>query len=152
MAHGLKIKKYAIKNANYNYLRVFRLRVEVDETTGGMDPYVFMYRQRPADPFTNVVLDEFIGTASPVDLSDYPAGAPDPALNMPFFRRSYFELDIRSQTEAEAVYQTVVTELNHLCLALDKAQNLQVVDTLWLGDAPPDAAVSESLSYPSEGL
>ena len=145
MPRGLKLKRYSIKNANHWHLRVFRLRIEVTETSPDMPKDIFVYRRHPADPHSGVIFDEFCTVASPVDLSEYPVGGPDPVKDFPFFRKDFIEVDVRSMTEFQDVWDLVVKLSCQLATTLDDAENLVMDEEMICGELPIS---SESVSEP----
>lgn len=147
MARGLKLQRYAIENANHYHLRVFRLKVVAVEPFDGMTEYVFVYRRHPVNPYTGEYFDEFCGVASATDLAEYPIGAPDPnAGTHPFFLSDRFEIDLRSQTHYDQVWELIKDEVCTLITVLNLADNLVVEETHLCGD---EAADSESASESS---
>ena len=147
MARGLRLKRFSIKNANHWHLRVFRLRIEVTETTSDMTPFVFVYRRHPADPFTGDIFDEFCTVASPVDLVEYPVGQPNVEKPFPFFRKDFIEVDLRSQRDFDKFWDLVSQEVCRLVEALGIADILINDDEIVCGELPqPSESVSESVS------
>jgi hypothetical protein len=119
------------------------LRIEIPETTDDMTDYVFVYRQHPADPYTGEIFEEFCTVASPVDLSEYPVGAPDPNKPFPFFRKNFIEVDLRSQADFDGTWELIQTEVCRLVAALDLMDNLVTEEEVICGTLP---ASSESVS------
>jgi hypothetical protein len=154
MPRGIQLRRLEIQNANHWHLRVFRLRIEVAQIFGDMPRHVFVYRRRPANPYTGEIFDEFCAVASVVDLSEYPAGAPDPDGSSPFFRQDFIEVDLPSQVEFEKFWELIQT---HVCALVDRlnlADQLVMTEAIWCGDQPPDPGEpSESESeMPSESV
>ncbi len=147
MPRGIRLQRFSIKNANHWHLRVFRLRVEVVETSPDMTRYVFVYRRHPADPYTGDIFDEFCTVASPVDLSEYPVGAPDPDKAFPFFRKDFIEVDLRSMVEFEEFWSLIVKFVCQLTETLDLADILVEDEQAVCGELPtPSESTSESES------
>lgn len=141
---GIQLKRYRIRNANHWHLRGFRLRIEVFDHTDNVDPAVFVYRRHPPDPATGQSQDEWVAVASVVDLSEYPAGEPDPAGATPFFRRTWVEVDVRSESDYKAIWDTVKAEIDNLLHALDRFEDLEEAESVWIGT--PRESDSESTS------
>lgn len=133
-------------NVNYQWAGAFRLRVEASDPTGsGADPNVFVYRRDPVNPYTGEANDTFFAVASPVDLAEYPVGDPDPDAQFPFFRLDYVELDFRAVSQAREVWELVREGVCNLLAALEKLEQLQAVEEVWVcADPPEDQGSSES--------
>lgn len=146
MARGIKLKRFQIKEANHLEIHGFRLRVEVIDTFGDIDPNIFIFRRSPADAFTGVVTDEFMTVASFPDLSYYPIGTPDPAKSNPFFLARNVELDFKSVRDYNESWIAIRDQVAILCRTMDKAEQLIAIDEIWCGAVPPGAHASDSLS------
>jgi hypothetical protein len=147
---GVPLTKSTLKNVNYQFLGAFRLRVDAGTPTGGMDSNVFLYRRDPYDIMTGETIDTYLNTASAVDMAEYPVGDPNPETNFPFFRLSWFEIDIRASSIAEKLWQITVAEVNNLCAALDRLELLVPIETVQCGAASTSGnsdSVSTSTSY-----
>lgn len=143
MARRVKLTRYGIRPANHQHIRGFRLRVVAEAVD--MDPNVFVFRRNGADPVTGVAADEYMTVAGLTDMSEYPVGAPNPALGLPNFRRSGVELDVRSAAEHDMIWRTIVAEVDALRVALDLADHLTIEEVFWSGGEPLPGE-SESLS------
>lgn len=153
MARGIKLQRSAISQVNHFYLRGFRIRIDVSEVCGGMDPYVFLYRRAPANPFNGEQFDEFQCVASFPDMEEYPVGAPSEETPFPYFRLDYIELDVRSVSDFDYVWTTILSEVGRLVETLEKADNLTVEETTVVGeDCFPVEQASESASTASESI
>ena len=147
MARRLKLSRSQLTQVNYQYLGAFRLRVDVsDPTDSGADPFVFLYNAAPVNPYNGEQRADFLAVASPVDLSEYPAGEPNDATTYPFFRLNYVELDFRSTEQAERAWELIVLEVDNLLKALDRMEQLEVAEETWVGAAPDDTGESASAS------
>lgn len=144
MARRLKLTKKQLTEVNFQYLGAFRLRIEVsDPTDSGADPHIFLYNQRPLNPYDETRLADFMAVASPGDLVEYPVGEPNDSTTYPIFRLDYAELDFRSTEQAEKVWLLIVAEADTLMKALDRMEQLVPTDEVWVG-AAPDSGGSES--------
>lgn len=144
MARRLKLTRKQLVDVNYDYLGAFRLRIEVsDPTDSGADPYVFLYNQRPVNPYTHASDADFMAITSPGDLAEYPIGQANENTTYPFFRLDYVELDFRSTAQAEETWLLIMSEINNLLLALNRMDELVVTEEIWVG-AAPDSGSSES--------
>jgi len=138
MARRLKLDRKEVTNVDYQWTGAFRLRIECsDPSNSGADPNVFVYRRDPANPYDGTANDTFFAVASPVDLSEYPVGEPNPDAQYPFFRLDYVELDFRATSQANEVWVIVVREVNNLLQALDRLENLQLTEEVWVGAPLP---------------
>lgn len=143
---GLTLTRLGVTEINYRWAGAHRIRVEASDPRGGMDPNVFLWRRDPYDPTTGETLDVALTVCSPVDLADYPAGAPDASTPYPFFRRDYFEVDVRATRLADDLWAAVQVAVGVLCEALDRLEALTPVAAAECG-APPEAqAGSDSAS------
>jgi len=139
MARGLKLKRFKIKQANHWHLKVWRIRVEVDEVSGGMDPNIFLWTRNDPDPDTEEVIDEFMTVATVADMSRYPEADPNPEADNPYYRTDFFEIDVEAQQTYDEVWQIIRLAAEELVLALDRAEQLIVAETAWLGESPPES-------------
>lgn len=145
----LQLKRFAVRNINAQWYGAFRLRVEAHQAEN-MDPNVFMYRRDPANPYTSDATDTFFTVASPVDMAEFPPGQPNPGNAVPFFRKSWVELDFRSTEQAMQAWQLILKEVSTLIDAMNRLDELQMVEAVWVGPFPPDpfhgsASVSEPI-------
>lgn len=150
MARRLKLTRSELTHVNYQYLGAFRLRVEVsDPTNSGADPYVFLYNRRPVNPHDSSQVDDFMAVASVADLAEYPVGGPIEATAYPIYRTSVLELDFRSTEQAEAVWLSLITQVDALVRAQDRMDDLEVTQEVWVGaeaDTGNSASGSDSTS------
>lgn len=142
----LRLRRYAVANVNFQRLGAYRLRVVADDPENtGADPNVFLFLRRPPDPVTGQVLDDFHAIASPADLAEYPVGEPSPQTTYPFFRYDQVVLDLRGVALADEVWLAVLREVGVLQRALDKLDELVVVDEQMVGEpGGPDAGGASS--------
>lgn len=146
MARRLKLTRSQLTAVNYQYLGAFRLRIDVsDPTDSGADPCVFVYNQRPVNPYNNTVVADFMAITSPGDLAEYPVGQPNQNTTYPFFRLDYVELDFRSTEQAEDTWLLIVAEVSNLILALNRMDQLVQTEEVWVGAANEEGH-SESAS------
>lgn len=150
MARGLLLRRQEVVPVNYTSAQAFRLRIEVVATHGALDAEVFLFHRQPANPVTGETLDLFLEICSVADLADYPIGAPSGTTEFPFFRTSVVELDVRSRTELETIWATIVAELNTLVSVLERFDTLTTTQEVWVGTPGEDPAPgSESASASS---
>jgi len=145
MARGVKLVLAQLEKANHYFLRCFRLQVTATEVYDGMDPNVFLFRRSPPDPVSGEVYDKFVTVCSPVDMSDWPVGEPNPFLAEPFFRNNTVALDVRSLRDFNFIWDVFRREVGNLCVALDRLDQLVDAEFQWVGTPPPGD--NNSLSY-----
>jgi hypothetical protein len=151
MAGQLKVIRKEVETVEYQWAGAFRLRVEVsDPNATGADPRVFLYRRDPVNPYTGETNDTFFAIASVPDLSLYPPGEPDPNTPYPFFRLDYVELDLQSSSIADSLWAVILREINALLQALERLQELVVVDEQFVGTAPTTGNSESSSESSSE--
>ena len=146
----LLLTRSELQNVNYYWLSAFRLRVDVsDPSDSGADPNVFLYLQRPVNPYDGSVDSDFHAVAGPVDMAEYPVGEPRDGTAYPFFRLPYIELDFRSTEVVEKIWALLILEVGQLLNALNRMDQLVQTEQLWVGaplpsDPPPGSGSSGS--------
>lgn len=140
MARRLKLTKFGVTQINYQWAGAYRLRVEASDPSGaGNDPYVFLHRRDPVNPYAGTADDVFFAVASPADIAEYPVGAPDGLTAYPIFRLNSFEIDLRALALVDEVWTVVKNEVSNLLVAMDRLEELEVEEETWVGDAPEDS-------------
>jgi hypothetical protein len=130
----------------FNNYGAYRLRVEVTGFEGNdIDGNIFIYKRMPPSPYTDLNADIFEAVAGPPQLADYPAGAPDPDQGWPYYRLNYVELDVASSAQAQAIWDEIQAEVSVLIEAMNRLDNLNVVESTWF-PSPPDSSNSSSIS------
>lgn len=158
----LHLQRYGLTNVNYQYLGAYRFKVVVsDPDDTGADPNVFLFLRHPPDPNTQVVFDEFHAIASPADMVDYPVGEPNEQTTYPFFRWHEVILDFRSislvdgETQQcglhEKTWQTIIREIGILLEALDKMDELVLLEEVDVGAPAGESAGSQSSGSSQSG-
>lgn len=149
MARRIRLTRYAPAQIMFNNYGAYRLRVEVTGVEGpDLDEHIFIYKRNPPSPHTTLNCDTFEAVAGPPQLASIPAGAPDPDMNWPYYRLNYIELDVASTKQAEDIWNEIQAEVCVLVSALDRLDNLKVIEDVWC-PGPPDASASASLSQSS---
>ena len=144
MATGITLKRFQSKIIDVRWAGAFRLRIEASEPTGELyDAGVFLYNRRPANPYSDIIADTFIGIPSPVEYADYPLFEPNEESPYPFFRKSFVELDFPAIIPAEEAWFSILAQVEVLCRALDTLKNLSVTAIVRVGAA---LEVSDSVS------
>lgn len=127
---SVRLTRFEAENVNFYYFGAYRMRIEATEAQGpDMDPYVFIYRRGPLNPYTGEYCDEFMAVAGPADMAEIPALEPDPERSWPFFRLDYIEDDFRSSAIALEVWNIVETEVAVLVEAMGRLTQLKTVET-----------------------
>lgn len=138
MARGITLNRYEVINVDYLWLSAFRLKIVATDAVG-LDNEIFLFRRNPQSPYTEEQTDTFITICSPVDMADFPVGAPDPLKTFPFFRAASVELDFRTVEQAEDSWVDIVREVGNLVTALNKLENLTPTLQLRIGDDSDDS-------------
>lgn len=145
MAGRLTLTKYQVANVSYLTLGAYRLRVEAsDPRSSGADPNVFLYQQRPPNPYNGEVLSDYLGVAGPVDMTEYPVGVPREGTTFPIFRLDFFEIDLRGVDQAREAWLIAVEEVSRLLTAFDALERLEPETSVELGT--PEGGSSSSSS------
>lgn len=142
----IQLTRSETTKVNFNNYGAYRLRIEVTAFEGNdIDGNVFIYKRKPPSPYTDINADVFEAVAGPPQLSDYPAGAPDPDQGWPYYRLNYVELDLPSSDAAQRIWEEILSEVNVLVEAMNRLDSLNVVQTIWC-PTPPDDSNSASNS------
>jgi len=151
MTRHLQLTRYAPKKILFNNYGAYRLRIEVTGVEGDdLDEYIFIYKRNPISVYTQQSCDTFEAVAWPPQLSDYPAGEPNPDQGWPYYRLNYVELDVASSAQAEQIWKEIQAEACVLVEAMNRLDDLKSVETVWC-PSPPDDPSSASQSE-SESL
>lgn len=119
--YALTLVRYGVTVAEFQRYGAFRMRIEAEGPQGeDLDAAVFIYQKVPASPHTGDPgdIEQFVAVAGLVDMSDYPVDAPSPTQGWPFYRQNWFEIDLRSMSEADELWNTVNDEVRNLLLSL----------------------------------
>lgn len=101
----------------------FRIRIWV-ECASEMPSTIFVYRQMPLNPVTQVRAGFFSHIASPVDLEEMPEQEPRAGEIPEWFRLDYVDVLLRSTTEIEAFLQDVLQDVCRLKESLDRLDTI----------------------------
>ena len=138
----IRLTRYAAVNVNHIYYGAYRMKVAVTSVEGDLNKYIFIYKRNPTSPYTAESCDEFLAIAGPSQMSDVPAGAPDPDINWPFYRLDSVELDFMSAEQAEQAWVDIQKEVCNLVDGMDDLEKLQAIEDVWCPSAPPSGSVS----------
>jgi hypothetical protein len=94
---------------------------------------IFAYRALPLQPGQTDVVAQFDHVCSPVDLQEYPEGAPDVNAVPPWFRLATLDFETRTRAQAEEFYNDVVCDVNRLIRGMDAADCLVARQPFWVG-------------------
>lgn len=110
-------------------LQSYDLKVSIEESTD-MPKEVFVIQRgvTPPQGAEEGSTDFFQCVADPVDLEEFPVGAPDLANEMPYYRVSEITLRFRSLIELEDVRDGIDEDLAGLVNALKIAESLPVYE------------------------
>lgn len=116
-------------------LQSYDLQILVTAATD-MPKEIFVF-QRGVAPATPAGLqppsDRFICIADPVDLEEFPVGAPALNAEMPYYRLDTVTLRFRSMTELEFTRDLIEDDVNRLVAALKAAGTLPVTEDVTYG-------------------
>jgi hypothetical protein len=83
--------------------QAWRMIVEVTNAYN-MTPDIFLYQRTGPDPVTADMVDTFECMGSPVDIEEYPVGAPDPEQEPAFYRLSSIDVISRNRTLLDSMW------------------------------------------------
>jgi hypothetical protein len=116
-------------------LQSYDLKALVESATD-MPKEIFVF-QRGVAPATPAGLqppsDRFICIADPVDLEEYPVGAPALDAEMPYYRLSEVTMRFRSMTELEFTRDLIEDDVQRLVAALKASSTLPVTEEVTYG-------------------
>ena len=96
--------------------------------SGFQDPMVFRYQKISADEVM------FTGVCSPADLADF---GPVPATENGFFRSATTTLDFAARTDAYAIRDSILAEVEALCNEMSRiSSNMTPVQTIEISSNP----------------
>ena len=116
-----------------------RLRITVEDPIQ-MSRFIFLHSKRIDDETES---DEFHSIASPVGLTIYPVGAPDPEQTLPFFRKDFVDVILQDEKMVLTTFNAIHFDVAVLIEALDKLELLINDELIRCGE---EAEESESES------
>jgi hypothetical protein len=136
--YKLKLKRFGVSNVQYSTMGTFRLRVEAMTMPGfTTDPNVFLLYRLPTNPYDGSAQDLYYGVASPVDMAEYPIGEPNNTTTYPFFRLNYIEVDLRSITLLDQLWEFIKKQISALLQAMDTLDDkLELEEEILVGEVP----------------
>lgn len=118
---------------NPDFAEGFRIVLRADDPLN-MPKEIFLFRKELVNPETGAAADSFLGVCSPLDLSRYPANAPDPSRPRPFFRKSEADVIVANQHDAQKFWQSVSQEVQDLIDQLNLMDVLAPAVSVRFGD------------------
>jgi hypothetical protein len=120
----------------------FRIRATVTAAVD-MPRAVFAYRLEPIQPAAEGEDPAepraiFSHVCSPADLEEFPADAPYPNANPPWFRRDTIDLVWRARVQATEDYEAILRDITNLRDSLDRMDELTTLAPVWLGTPPEE--------------
>lgn len=113
-------------------------RMTVLATDGNLIPNeVFAYRAEPIQPGQPVSQAFFSHICSPVDLEEFPIGAPLVDSDPPWFRIASLDLVFRSRAACDEVWGLIQEDVSSLRTSMDHGDTLVTGAEVWIGDPPP---------------
>jgi hypothetical protein len=88
-----------------------------------------------------------VSVCSPVDLVEYPALAPTPGSNPPYFRLNYADLLFRSRKEAADIAKEIKDDVGRLVRSMNANDSLGPPARFWVGEVAP-AGAQDTLIVP----
>lgn len=137
MARGIRITREDVEVADLDGLRVYRLRVTASDGDG-LPNAIFLHQRVIPDIATPLVTrDEFVAIASPVDLTVYPATNPTVGQDPPYFRKTSYDVLLRSTEEVEELWLTTQVAVESLYEASLRLDVLFDAETITYGSPGP---------------
>lgn len=94
---------------------------------------LFAYRAIPLQPGQATQIAVYDHICSPVDLEEYPIGAPRINAIVPWFRLHYVDLLFRGRIQAEEAWQKIQDQVAALVESLNDADILAEAAPVWIG-------------------
>jgi len=110
-------------------LQSYDLRV-VATVAADMPKEVFVFQRivdSATDPAANALGDQFISIADPVDLEQYPVGAPDLANDIPYYRLDEVTLRFRDMLTLEETRNLMAEDFQRLVDSLNAAADSTLI-------------------------
>lgn len=126
---------------------VFRIRGSIVENVN-VPPEVFIHKKTLVNPATGQRLDDFVAVCGPYDLASYPALAPDPEIDPPFFRLASFDILVPGVGVADKVQAAIIEQLTLLTTLMKKMDDLGIVQLLWIPSEPTTTTTTTTTTLP----
>lgn len=116
-------------------------RIVITATEGELMPVeIFLNLLGVLNARTQVTTNEFVGIASPVDLTTVPVDTPATGASPPLFRSDKIDALVPSSALAEELWLLVVQEVNHLIEALNRLDRIDEVETVQCGESASESS------------
>jgi hypothetical protein len=109
-----------------------------------MEQAIFRYRELPVEPGQADRLGFFDGICRPQELEDLPINAPQVNADPPWYRLDFVDVLLNSQEQGAEFLAQVEADVASLVSALDTADELDVLEDVWVGTGEPPAVSSSS--------
>ncbi len=106
---------------------------------------IFAYREIPLQPGQASTVAVFDHVCSPVDLQEYPVGAPRVNADPPWFRLPSVDLECRTRAQALQTHDDLVADVVALINGMNAADVLAQGTPLWIGYTQAEAEGDGSL-------
>lgn len=121
---------------------VFRVVIDVVQAVN-IDEEIFLHQRTVVDPIQNEYMDQFLAVCSPFDLSIYPANAPDPTQDPPFFRKSQIDFLLPTVDFAQEVTNEVQRQVRSMLDTANQLDQLTPGYTVWEPAEPSTTTTPE---------
>jgi len=113
------------------------LRLRVTASNGEeMPDEVFLHQRTLVDTDTDEWQDEFVAICSPYDLSDYPVDEPTTEQFPAYFRKATADIYLPGISVFSEVKEDIEAQIRFLVQLLDKLEELDTVEEIWIPDEP----------------
>lgn len=129
--------------------QAWRMRITVTDYYG-LDPNIFLYLRTGPDA-RGVLVDTFECVASPVDISEYPAGTPDEDQDPPFYRLAEVDLLSRNRNLLDETWELIKSDRDELVRTLAAICELEENEVSDYGYLPTDTPESTPVLPDSPG-
>jgi hypothetical protein len=139
----LKIRRTSMTPIRKGIIQGFSFKLEVLEAIG-LPKEIFVFLRIPAPNLLDEPSDQFQSIASPSDIQQYPATAPYPDTNYPFFRLSEATFNFRSESIADDAWRCMQADFDALVTATEESAELSVEEVVEYGHKSSSSSSSSS--------
>ena len=130
--YGLELTQEVSRYEVTGRPQAWRMRITVTDWYN-VDPNIFVY-MRTGPEVQGSYVDTFEAVASPVDLEEYPAQAPDEDQEPPFFRMAQIDLISRNMTLLDETWESIKADRDELIRTLANICELETDEVSRYGD------------------